>query len=149
MRRIAMLSLGVAALAALWPAAPATARNTEHFYNIQDAVTSGDGHENLLDEVAFYFEGQPHDTPRTVLGTFTARRSSRGAFRSDLASCQVAFLSALIRLQQVAVREGGDAIIDIQSITGGQTTSSSTDFRCVAGSVVVQVALKGTVVKLK
>jgi hypothetical protein len=54
----------------------------------------------------------------------------------------------LIRLQERAITEGGDAIVDIVSVTRGGRTSSATEYRCVAGAVVVHVALEGTVVKL-
>ena len=129
-------------------AAPASARNTEHFYAVEDAVTSALGQKKLLN-VRFYFAGQEHPGVKKVLGEWPSRRSTRGVFRSDLSSCQVAFLSALINLQKRAKREGGDAIIDIKSITRGKETSSATEYRCVAGSTVVHVGLTGEVVQLK
>ena len=61
----------------------------------------------------------------------------------------MAFLSALINLQERAKRDGGEAIIDIKSITRGKETSSATEYWCVAGSTVVHVGLTGKVVQLK
>jgi len=127
----------------------AVARETEHFFDVADAVASGQGRENLEPEVAYFFDGQPHPKPASVIGTWSTRRSTRGLFRSDEAACQVAFLSALIQLQKRALSEGGDGVVDIQSITRGKTTKSPTQYRCVAGATVVHVALKGNVVRMK
>lgn len=126
----------------------ALARATEHFYSVEEAVQSSLGKEKLLD-FRYYFEGQKHPTPRSVIGTWTSNRSTRGVFRTDAESCQVAFLSALIALQERAAQEGGNAIVGIKSITRGKTTSSPNQYRCVAGATVVHVGLEGQVVKLE
>lgn len=145
MIRTAGLTLSVSLL--LMPSL-ALARATEHFYSVEEAVQSSLGKQKLLD-VSYYFEGQKHPTPKSVIGKWSSNRSTRGAFRSDAESCQVAFLSALIALQERAAEEGGNAIIGIQSITRGKTTSSPNQYRCVAGATVVHVGLEGQVVKLK
>jgi len=132
----------------LFVAGPAEARNTEHLFNVKDAVEHGTGNANLKD-IPYYFAGQTHPAVAKKIGTWTSNRSSRGVFRSDEASCQVAFLSALIRLQERAASEGGDAIVDIVSVTRDSRSSSATQYRCLAGAIVVHVALEGTVVKLK
>jgi len=138
----------VASFLAIAIAAPAEARNDEHLFDVKDAIDTGTGNANLLD-IPYYFKGQSHPGVAKKIGTWASNRSSRGAFRSDEASCKVAFLSALIRLQERAQSEGGNAIIDIRSVTRGTTTESATQYRCVAGSVVVHVGLEGTVVKTK
>ena len=111
-----------------------------------DAVATGSA-ENLLD-VAYYMKGQKHPAPQKVIGTTEANHTTRGAFRSDKTSCQVAFLSALIALQERARADGGNALVDIVSVTRSQETSSATEYRCVAGSAIVHVGLKGKIVKL-
>lgn len=126
----------------------AQARNTEHLYPVNPAVESALGKERLL-AVPFYFKGQKHASVKKTHGEWSTNKTSRGAFRSDEISCEVALLSALIQLQQRAQAQGGDAIVDIVSITRGKETTSATDYRCVAGSFVVHVGLKGTVVNLK
>jgi uncharacterized protein YbjQ (UPF0145 family) len=60
----------------------------------------------------------------------------------------VAFLSALIVLQQRAMEKGGNAVVDIVSTTRGKKTESASEYRCIAGSVVVHVGLKGKIVTL-
>ena len=132
----------------LGTAGVANARNTEHFLPVKTAVESALGKERLL-AVPYFFKGQKHAPAKKTLGEWTTNKQSRGAFRSDEASCEVAFLSAMIQLQKRAQAEGGDAIVDIVSITRGKETTSTTDYRCVAGSMIVHVGLKGTVVNLK
>ena len=98
------------ALALLLPslATDARARNTEHFYPVNSAVESALGRERLLD-IPFYFAGQKHPKAAKVVGEWKANRSSRGVFRTDESSCQTAFLSAVIALQERARREAADA----------------------------------------
>jgi hypothetical protein len=136
------------AIVAVSMSAPAEARNTELMFDVKEAIENGAGNANLLD-IPYYFVGQSHPGVAKKIGTWASNRSSRGAFRSDESSCQVAFLSSLIRLQERAKSEGGNAIIDIRSVTRGTKTESATQYRCVAGAVVVHVGLEGTVVETK
>ena len=125
----------------------AQARNTEVFVPAQSATRSQHARNYLLD-VPYYMKGQPEAPRGKVLSTVTTRQATRGAFRSDEASCRVAFLTALRELQREARRTGGDAVVDIVSVTRDVRSESPTDFRCIAGAVVVHVALQGTVVDL-
>ncbi len=143
MTRALILSAAIAALAF---ATPANARNTEHNYSVKDAVETGRGNANLLD-IPYYFLGQKRPKYSKKIGTWASNRSSSGAFRGDEESCKIAFLSTLIRLQERAKAEGGTAIVDIRSVTRGTKFESATEYRCVAGSMVVHVGLEGTVVK--
>lgn len=52
-------------------------------------------------------------------------------------------------LQSRAEDAGSDAVIDLVSITRDEKMESATDFRCVSGTSVVDVGLRGTIVKLK
>ena len=99
-------------------------------------------------EVPFYLKGQKHPKVSKTISEIDTQRSTRGAFRSDEASCQVAFLSAMKVLQQRAHEKGGNAIIDVVSTTRSKQTESATDYRCVAGSVIVHVGLMGRIVEL-
>ena len=124
----------------------ASARETEVIVPVKEAVDSDV--KGYLRSIKFYMKGQKHPGVAKELVTVTADRSTRGAFRSDEASCNVAFLSAMRALQDRAGLEEGDAIINVVSATRGERTESATDFRCVAGGVIVHVGLKGTIVKL-
>lgn len=134
------------ALALLLPLA-AQARNTEVFVAAQTAARSEHAKDYLLD-VPWYLKGQSGAPKGKALGTVTTEQSTRGAFRSDESACQVAFLTALKNLQERAQRMGGDAVVDIVSVTRGSRSESPSDFRCVAGAIVVHVGLEGTIVDL-
>jgi len=141
-------ALALACTLAVLAATPVQARDTEHLFDVKDAIEHGTGNANLLD-IPYFMKGQAHPGVAKKIGTWTSNRSTRGAFRSDEASCQVAFLSALIRLQERAKAEGGNAIVDIVSVTRNTRTESATQYRCVAGAIVVHVGLEGTVVTTK
>ena len=147
LREFSGATLSVLALASILLAPlPASARNTEHFFSVQDARESSAG-QNLFD-IPFYMKGQKHPGVVKTIGTWESNRPSRGVFRSDESSCHTAFISAIRSLQQRAESEGGNAVIDIVSVTMNKKTESATQYRCIAGSTVVHVGLKGKVVKL-
>jgi len=127
--------------------ATASARDSEVFLPAKAAAESEQGIAVLLD-IPFFMKGQKHPKVAKELIQVTTNQTTRGAFRSDEASCQTAFLSSLKVLQERAQQEGGDAVIDVVSITRSKQTESTTDFRCVAGSMIVHVGLKGRIVKL-
>lgn len=137
----------IAALLALAPAA-AWARSTMHDYDIQSALESDLGKEKLLD-VPVYFAGQSHPAVASDLGEFKANRSTNAFAKSDASACRTAFLSAVISLQTRARREGGNAVIDVKSITKHQDLESATQYRCAAGSVIANVVLTGRVVRIE
>jgi len=122
-------------------------RDTEVILPVSGAVESD--LKNHLTGVVFYMKGEKHPAVAKEFATVSADRSTRGAFRSDVASCHVAFLSSMRALQDRATQQGGDAIINVVSVTRGEHTESASNFRCVAGSVIVHVGLKGTIVKLE
>jgi len=138
-------SLGLLALLSL--ASGANARETEHLFEVAQAVDSKLGKSRLL-EIPFYMKGQ-EGAPEgaQLLGTWTMERASRGLLRGDKKSCDVAFLSAMIALQENAMKDGGDAIINVVSSTKGKTTESPTHYRCIAGATIVHVAVTGDVIK--
>jgi uncharacterized protein YbjQ (UPF0145 family) len=125
----------------------AGARETEHLLPVKDAVQSDLGKTRLF-STPFYMKGQKHPRVAKVVYETNTEQSTRGAFRSDEASCQVAFLSAIRELQQLAVEKGADAIVDVVSTTWGKKTESATKYRCIAGAFVVHVGLKAKLVKL-
>ena len=145
MRLLASILLCAALLAT--PLA-AFARNTEVLLPASGAVAS-DRKGHLLSTVKFFLKGQKHPAVAKELLTVSTNRATRGAFRSDEASCHVAFLSVMRSLQDRALEEGADGIINIVSVTREKKTESASDFRCVAGTAVVHVGLRGTLVKLR
>ncbi|MCP4004229.1 MAG: excinuclease ABC subunit A [bacterium] len=125
-----------------------SARNTFHELDVNAATSSSIGNERLLD-VPIYMAGQHHPTVIKDLGVFRSNRRTSAFAKSDENACNVAFLSAVISLQRRAQSLGGDAVVDIKSITRNRDLESATQFRCVAGAFIANVALSGRVVKVQ
>jgi hypothetical protein len=138
--------IGLCVLSSLLFAPPVSARTTFHDLVVTSAVESSLGRERLLD-VPFYMAGQPHPAVARDLGVYKSNRSTNAFAKSDEEACRVAFLSALISLQDRVRAEGGDAVVDVKSVTKHRDLESATSFRCAAGNVVANVALSGRVVK--
>ncbi|CAN0624331.1 conserved exported protein of unknown function [Burkholderia multivorans] len=123
------------------------ARDTIDNYPVADALGSEPG--KVGDDVALYFAGQPHPAVRKSFGHFATNKKTNAFGKSDLEACQHVFLSAVIELQERARKEGGNAVINIQSNYRNELRSSATEFTCGAGAIIAGVALVGDVVTLK
>jgi uncharacterized protein YbjQ (UPF0145 family) len=146
MKRHTSILLGC--LLCLFAASTADARTTFHDLSAQEAAESEIGKAKLLD-VPFYLSGQKHAKVAREFGVFTSNKRTNAFGKSDEAACQIAFLSAIISLQKRATELGGNAVIDIKSITKHNDLDSATDYRCAAGGVIANVVLTGKVVKLE
>jgi hypothetical protein len=144
MRRIGSVVVVVAI--SLGIASAAGARSTTLDIPVEEALKNGQA-GNLLD-VPYFMVGQTHPKAKTTKGEFKANRRTNAFNKSDRESCSVAFLSALIALQERARTEGGNAVIDVYSVTKNDTLKSATTFRCAAGNFVSNVVLMGTVAEL-
>jgi hypothetical protein len=140
--------LAAAAFALTFGAASASARTTFHELEVAKAKSEGIGHEKLLD-VPVFMAGQKHRAIAKEYGVFRSNRRTNAANKSDEAACQIAFLSALITLQARARDMGGNAVVEVRSITRNEPFASATQYRCAAGGIVANVALEGRVVKLR
>ncbi len=116
-------------------------------FPIEPVLESEHGKAKLVD-VALYFGDQTHPKVVKEIGEWSTSKKTNAFHKADQEACDWAFLSALITMQQRALREGGDAIINIKSNYKNVETSSRTEYRCGAGNVVAGVAIKGTVVKI-
>jgi len=128
-------------------AGAAHARDTEYKLNINEVLQDPEVKSKLGDDVVFRFgDGK---APAQSLGTFVTNKKSNSFGRPDEQACQRAMASALIELRERALKEGGNAVVNIVSYYQKVTFSSPTEYDCHAGGFVAGVALKGTVVKLK
>lgn len=136
----------IALLAIISHATIAWARNTILDLPVAEARKSVLS-ARLLD-VPFFMAGEKHPKVTSSIGEYRSNRRTNAFNKSDRNACHITFLSAIIALQQRARAEGGDAVVDIRSITRNEDLASSTRYRCAAGNVVANVALTGRVVKL-
>lgn len=124
------------------------ARNDILDFPIEDALSQEQAKEELGNDVRFYFGNQRYPNPLKNWGVFSTNKKTNAFLKSDDEACNWAFISAMIQLRNRALKEGGNAVVEIKSNYKGKTTSSETTFQCGAGNVVAGVALKGKVVKL-
>jgi len=124
------------------------ARDDINDYIIKEALDLEQSKSKLGEKIKFYFGDQAHGEIVKTFGEFSTNKKTNAFNKSDLEACQWVFLSAMISLRDRAVREGGNAVINIKSNYKNNLTSSKDTFQCGAGTFVAGVALVGTVVKL-
>lgn len=117
------------------------------FHDIPVAEAKQSSQSGQLRDVPFYMADETHPKVAKDLGEFTSNRRTNAFNKTDVEACHIAFLSAVIALQERAMTLGGDGVIDIRSTTRHNELSSATEYRCAAGNVVANVVLVGRVVK--
>lgn len=135
--------------ASLFLMAPeAYSRDTQHNYSIQEALQSADFKSKLDPSIRLYFGNQRHAKVRQSFGNFATNKKTNAFNKKDEEACRWVLLSALLTLQERAIKEGGNAVINIASNYKKKKMSSSTEYECHAGNIIAGVALTGDVVKL-
>lgn len=99
----------------------------------------------LNPEIGLYFGKS--QVKGTNLGTYVSNKKTNSSNKDASEACQIAFLSAVKSLQDRAVHEGGNAVINIHSFYDKVPEWSETTYRCKDGHLMSGVALRGTVIK--
>ncbi len=128
---------------------PAQARDTLLNLNAQAALEKGRQTGDILSDVKVYFAGETTPTVEKKMGEFKSNKKTNAFNKSDEEACQWAFFSAVKSLQERALKEGGNAVVDVKSNYRDKEFVSATEYQCGAGAFIGGVALKGTVAKLK
>lgn len=126
----------------------ALARDTKHLLSIEEAMNTATFEEKLNPEVRFFFGDASHPAPQKRLGEYVTNKKTNAVGKSDQDACRWVFLSALLSLEQRALAEGGNAVVNVRSYYKKNAFSSKTEYECHAGAVVAGVALIGDVVRL-
>jgi len=117
---------------------------------IQGALEKGQSYkEKVGSDIKMFWGTQKTPAVDRKMGEFTSNKKTNAANKSDQDACDLAFISAVIGLQQRARKEGGNAVVNIRSVYKNEDSDSPTEFICGAGKIMAGVALRGTVVKLK
>ena len=145
--RALMLALACAVVALA--SGPATARNDQTRLKIAEALAEPDAVAKLGKDVRFFFGDSAHPAVARSAGVFKSHQKANGFGHPDASACNRAFLSAMLSLHERAIKEGGNAVINIRSLYKNDVLSSTTEFQCAAGAIMVGVALSGEVVTLK
>ncbi len=126
----------------------AQAKDAWHQLSVQDAKESALGQEKLRPDIGLYMKGQNHPKVMKTMGEYKTNQRTNGFGKSAQQACDRAFISALMTLQDRAAKEGGNAVIDIYTITKDKKFESATEYSCIKGGFVTNVALMGTVANI-
>ncbi len=143
------ITAGLVVSASLAFTTPALARSTLHMYSLADALKTQAAIDRMDKNVRMYFGKQRHPPIVKRLGTYISNRKTNALNKSDKVACEWVFLSAILSLQKRALREGGNAVVNIRSYYKRQTVSSRTEYMCGTGTFVAGVTFQGDVVRLK
>ncbi|WP_321367100.1 hypothetical protein [uncultured Desulfuromusa sp.] len=124
------------------------AADSWHQFSVQDAIKSPLGQDKLRADISLYMKGQKHPNVLKRMGEYKANKRTNGFGKSAQQVCERVFISALMALQDRAAREGGNAVVDIYTITKDKAFESATEYSCIKGGIVGNVALMGTVAKI-
>ncbi len=129
-------------------AGTAQARDTRDTFPIQSLLSSEKAQGVLLDVPLFFGDKTPKGVEKTW-GEVSTNKKTNAFGKSDKEACDWVMLSAIKALQERALQEGMNAVVNIKSNYKHREFSSATEFECGAGNVIAGVALKGTLVKMK
>jgi hypothetical protein len=115
-------------------------------YSIRQALDSDEAREKLDPDIRLSFGHRLHGPVARYIGKWKSSKTSSLADGPEPA-CQHAFITALISLQRRAIKEGGNAVIGINSYYDRRETSSTAAYACGLGERRSAVALTGTVVR--
>ncbi len=125
------------------------ARDDVSDFSVKEAMSIEKISSAIGDGVDFYFGKQEHPKVGKRFGEFQSNKKTNAFGKSDKAACQWAFASAMKTLRHRAVKEGGNAVINIRSNYKGNMTSNTSTFQCGAGAIMAGVTLIGDIVKLE
>lgn len=124
------------------------ARDTRNMFSVSEALENEKAKEKLDPDIRLYFGKQRHPPVAKNFGEVMTNKKTNAFNKTDKAACEWAFLSAMLSFQSRAVREGGNAVVNIRSFYKRNEISSETEYECGAGGIMAGVTFKGEVVKL-
>jgi uncharacterized protein YbjQ (UPF0145 family) len=117
---------------------------------IQSALNLEPVKRKIAGDVAFFWGDQPHPPAEKTFGTFkSSQRTKMDSGKDADTACALAMAQALVSLRDHAEVEGANAVVNIVSNLKDERESSTTEYSCMVGAMMVNVALKGTVVTFK
>ena len=130
--------------------ATAAGRDDPIRFPIQAALEKSQSYKTVIDyDIRLFWGAQKTPAVERRLGEFTFSKKTNAFNKSDQEACDIAFISAVAALQERARSEGGNAVVNIRSVHGGDDTGSGSEYVCRAGTIMAGVALRGTIVRLK
>ena len=124
------------------------AKDNVHFFPIDSALTQ---HSALIHpNIKLYFATTlPPEKVASNFGTYTTNKKTNARRKAPRESCEWVFIAAIKSLQERAIKEGGDAVVNIHSYYNKIEKFDEEVYECHDGKNVSRVVLRGTVVKLE
>ncbi len=116
--------------------------------DIKNALENPKVQNTIYDDIKLYWGPEKHPKVIKNYGEFSTSKRSNKLGKSREQACEWALASSIKVLQERARREGGNAVIGIKSNVKHNEVSSASSYECLCGNMMVNVVLKGTVVKL-
>ena len=93
---------------------------------IQGALEKGQSYKETVGTDIKLLLGHAEDACGRArkMGEFTSNKKTNAANKSDQEACDLAFISAVIGLQQRARKEGGNAVVNIHSVYAARTPTA-------------------------
>lgn len=139
-----MKKLIAVSLLAVVAATPALARNDAVTVSLQSVLDMPEAQGKLDGSVKFYLAGAK--TPKLLksFGEDTSNAKTNAFNKTSEEACRWNALSALLKLQEHAKRDGANAVVNLVSYRDHQDFKSATDIECSDGAFMGGIALKGT-----
>jgi uncharacterized protein YbjQ (UPF0145 family) len=139
----------IAALLATVAAVPAHARNNAVTVTLESVLDMPEAKAKLDGSVKFYLAGAPAPKVIKKFGEDTSNAKTNAFNKTPEEACRWNALSALVKLQDHAKRDGANAVIDIVSYRDHVDFKSATEIQCSDGAFMGGIALKGTYATVK
>jgi uncharacterized protein YbjQ (UPF0145 family) len=145
MKRMILLTMAIFFISAV----SASAADVKKKLTLESAKASSDVQDVLNGDISMYWGGQAHPKVAKEIGIYKTSKRTNAFMKAEEEACARALASALLVFQERARKEGGNAVINLESNIKNQVESSETEYSCLVGSMMVNVALKGKVVQLQ
>jgi hypothetical protein len=134
-------------LLALVAAVPAYARNNAVNVTLESVLSMPEAQSKLDGSVKFYLAGAK--TPKNKkLGEDVANAKTNAFNKSPEEACRWNVLTALIKFQEHAKRQGANAVVDLVTYNDRVPVSNPTELQCRDGALIGGVTLKGSYAKV-
>lgn len=126
----------------------AKTEKNQTIFSIKKAMSQHNAKVKLGDDIELSFGVNPNIKVKKYLGSYIENKTNNSFNKSNLKSCELAFISALVSLRDRARNLGGHAVVNIKSVAIKANLVSEGKFECQTGNLMNQVTLSGDIVKL-
>jgi opacity protein-like surface antigen len=143
-----MKKIALAVLSLALAVGAAQARDTVVHVKLSDVLDMPEAKEKLDPNFRFYLAGAQTPKVEKTLGEGVTNQKTNGVGKSDEFGCKWVVLSGLIRLQESAKQNGGNAVVNIVSYYKKNEWKDAEKIECHAGNIIIGAALKGQYAKI-